>query len=125
MQDVDDMIQQGKRAIVVGALVGMMSCTSLSAQSFQIDTHRSDSIMRSLEYRYGKKKPWLNMNVPDSLQSVVVVRPNKSMVIDPNAGRFTMNTKYYPQSVFSRKDDYMFYKDYGWSNFVTDFLFGM
>ena len=119
------MIQQGKRAIVVGALVGMMSCTSLSAQSFQIDTHRSDSIMRSLEYRYGKKKPWLNMNVPDSLQSVVVVRPNKSMVIDPNAGRFTMNTKYYPQSVFSRKDDYMFYKDCGWSNFVTDFLFGM
>lgn len=89
------------------------------------DTHRSDSIMRSLEYRYGKKKLWLKMNDPGSLQSVVVVKPNKSLVVNPNANRFTINAKYHPQSVFSRKDDYMFYKDYGWSNFVSDFLFGM
>ena len=105
--------------------MGLMSCTSLSAQTLMPDTHRMDSVMQRLEYKYGQKKPWLYKQKQANLQSVVVIRSNKSMGIDPNAGKFTMNTKYYPQSVFSRRDDYMFYKDYGWSNFVTDFLFGM
>ena len=89
------------------------------------DTHRMDSVIQRLEYRFGRKKPWLNMQKQDSLQSVVVIRSNKNLGIDPNAGRFTMNTKYYLQSVFSRRDDYMFYKDYGFANLLSDIIFGM
>lgn len=114
-----------RRLTLTIALVSILSCAQVSAQSLIPDTHRCDSLMRSLEYCFGKKKPWLKLKTPDSLQSVVVVKPNKSMVVNPNANRFTINAKYHPQSVFSRKDDYMFYKDYGWSNFVSDFLFGM
>lgn len=88
------------------------------------DTHRMDSLMQSLEYRFGKMQPWIKMKTPDNLQSVVITKPSTSMVVDSNASRFTMTSTYYPQSVFSLKDDLMFYKDYGWSNFVSDFFFG-
>lgn len=115
----------GRLRISVVALVAILSCTSVSAQSLNPDTHRLDSLMWSMEYRFGKQKPWLNIKKPDSLQSVVVVKSSsKSMTVNPNASKFTISTTYYPQSVFSRKDDFMFYKDYGWGNFVSDILFG-
>ena len=97
---------------------------SLSAQSLMVDTYRCDSMMWKLEYRFGKVKPWKHIVTVDSLSSVVVRKPRTSMVIAPGASKFTMNTKYYPQSVFSRKDDIMWAKDYGWGNFVSDILFG-
>ena len=113
-----------RRLTLTIVLTALLPCPFVSAQSLQPDTHRIDSLMKSMEYRFGNRKPWLKMNMPDSLQSVVVMKPNKSMVVNPNANKFTMTTKYYPQSVFSRKDDIMFYKDYGWGNFVSDILFG-
>ena len=114
--------QTGARIIM--AVLLFCHVFSASSQTLQSDTHRSDSLMRSMEYRFGKKKPWQNTKKPDSLQSVIVKQPDKSMVVYPNANRFSMKIPSYPQSVFSRRDDFMFYKDYGWGNFVTDILFG-
>ena len=113
-----------RRLTLTIVLTALLSCPFVSAQSLQPDTHRIDSLMKSMEYRFGNRKPWLKMNMPDSLQSVVITNPNKSMVVNPNANKLSMTAKYYPQSVFSRKDDIMFYKDYGWGNFVSDIIFG-
>ena len=120
-----------KRLALTMALAATLSCMAASAQSLLPDTHQNDSVMWKLEYRFGRSRvpgasyrPWLFMKRPDSLSSVVVMRPNRTMMMNPHANKFKTSTKYYPQSVFSRRDDLMFYKDYGWANFIGDILFG-
>lgn len=42
-----------------------LSCVSISAQSLVVDTHRSDSVMWKMQYRFGKVKPWRYMVTTD------------------------------------------------------------
>ena len=105
------------------ALATVLSATSASAQTLLPDTLRSDTVMWRLEYRFGRAKPWRQLDTPLSLNSVVVRKQTEPTVIDPHASRFATQGKFYPQSVFSQKDNYMWYKDYNWSNALTDFFF--
>ena len=101
-------------------------CLSAKAQSQMTDIQMNDSIMKKMEIQYGKKQQWkhsLSTSAPQ--QSMVVRRQNTTMTIDPNVRKITMPmTTCSQQSVFSRKDDMMWAKDYTIGTFLSDILIG-
>ncbi len=93
-----------------------------SAQSLEVDTHRTDSIMQRIEMQFTRYRPFRFLD-DDDLESVVIVRKPASASFDPNVRNFKVTFMQGPSNLFTTKDDIMWAKDFTFSNFATDFLF--
>ena len=91
------------------------------------DTHRTDSVMHVLEWRYGNKQRWHNVNQPDSIPSVVLLQ-SKVHQINPGVTSLPKTLialdAWRPHSVFSYKDNMMWARDYNMTTFLSDILIG-
>ena len=96
--------------------------TPISAQSLEVDTHRTDSIMQRIEMQFARYRPFRFLD-DDDIESVVIVRKPTSASFDPNVRNFKLTYMQGPSNLFTTKDDIMWAKDYTFSNFMTDFLF--
>ena len=95
------------KTIIILALT-MVCLTANAQQQMPDDKQKNDTIMNRME-----------------IQSVVVRRQNTPQTINPNALRITRPvTTCSQQSVFSRKDDMMWAKDYTIGTFLSDVLIG-
>ena len=95
------------KTIIILALT-MVCLTANAQQQMTDDNQMNDTIMNKME-----------------IQSIVVRRQNTPQTINPNALRVTTPlTTCLQQSVFSRKDDMMWAKDYTIGTFLSDVLIG-
>ena len=106
-----------------------MLCATLTsaAQNLLSDTHRIDSIMQRMERCYGKVKPWrYRRTMADSVTSIVIRKRSMSGRFNPDILKSSapMLVNHESSSPFSWRDNMMWARDYNWSHFASDLLFG-
>lgn len=83
-------------------------------------------MMRKLDMQYGHKQQWKQMQTSDNTQQSIMIRSDKrKMDISPNAMKMNVSVPTHAyQSVFTRKDEQMWAKDYTAWTLMSDIIIG-